>query len=53
MREANRRFLGLFEGASMAEVEKIVDPISVDADRATGVGIMGVVIVVHGGDVRN
>ena len=47
-REENERFLSLFEGASVAEVEEIVDPISVDTERAIGKRIVAVVVVVHG-----
>ena len=36
----------------MAEVKEIVDPIGVDTERAIGIGIVAVVVVVHGGDFR-
>lgn len=48
-RESERQSLGLLKGASVAEVEEIVDPISIDPNRAVRRRIVGVPIRIGNG----
>jgi hypothetical protein len=52
-RDRERQFLGLLKGASVAEVEEIVDPISIDPKRAIRRRIVGVPIRIGNGGILN
>jgi hypothetical protein len=52
-RDRERQFLGLLKGASVAVVEEIVDPISIDPNRAVRRPLVGVPIRIGNGGILN